>query len=54
MRAPAPSLLVSADRSNCAMVAAVAARAPSAREAEMFSGLDDDAAPFEADVWFRV
>ena len=41
VRAPAPSLLVSADRSNCAMVAAVAAGAPSAREAEMFSGLDD-------------
>ena len=41
VRAPAPSLLVSADRSKCAMVAAVAAGAPSAREAEMFSGLDD-------------
>ena len=41
VRAPAPSLLVSADRVKCAMVAAVAAGAPSAREAEMFSGLDD-------------
>ena len=41
VRAPVPSLLVSADRVKCAMVAAVAAGAPSAREAEMFSGLDD-------------
>ena len=37
-----PSFLVSADRATCVMVAAAAAGAPSAREAETFLGLSND------------
>ena len=44
------SLLVSADRTKCAMVAAAAAGAPSAREAAMFAGAVDDDDDDEADA----
>ena len=37
-----PSFLVSADRATCVMVAAAAAGAPSAREAETFLGISND------------
>ena len=48
----APSFLVSADRATCVMVAAAAAGAPSAREAETFLGLSNDLRDDSTDVSF--